>query len=348
MTDLLANLMRGMGGNSSQPKPGSIPPNISGLPVLNITTQTVQLPIQGGVTVLNTGDEVINLSTDAIPSASNTFQLAVNGALPIPANAGPLWASVTTGMGQVVVLNKEYNITNPLVSIQKNAIDFLGFFNASASTIVNQTFTALQDYEAIAIQGAAFNVGGPLLYCAEIVNVDPTSLFGANIVSPFGFKNPGITQHSQRCIVPNSINQGEQFSINLYTQSGIAAGIVGVYGITTNLSIPLRPDGRTYPIGTYTAVNFVSSSGSTTLVNAPIVTGLRIYIKKAGARCPSADFVDLTGSVNGASCELIGVGTAGGQLAIDSTSGILLDPNTAVTFNVGGAGGADVTYDLVV
>lgn len=89
---------------------------LAGTPLLLITSVPQQIVPGGtsGVTLINPGEVAIDLSTDQVPTESNTFQLAPNGAS-LPIASGPLFASASNGMGQLIVFPKILNVFNPNV-----------------------------------------------------------------------------------------------------------------------------------------------------------------------------------------------------------------------------------------
>lgn len=91
--------------------------NLAGTPVLNLTNVPQQVPVGNGCTLVNPGSSTIILSTDAIPSSSNSFPLPPNGAS-LPITSGPLWASVASGTATMLVIPQVLNIFNPNVLSQ--------------------------------------------------------------------------------------------------------------------------------------------------------------------------------------------------------------------------------------
>lgn len=122
-------------------------PSVPGTPLLLITNvpQQVVGGSSKGVTLINPSALPIVLSTDAIPTSSNSFTLPPNGAS-LPIANGPLWASITSsGMATLNVFPGILNVFNP--NVLANPPTNIPFYNkaltASAGGIATDTNIAV-------------------------------------------------------------------------------------------------------------------------------------------------------------------------------------------------------------
>lgn len=156
--------------------------------------------------------------------------------------------------------------------------------------------------------------------------------------------------------------------VGIYTSAASTETyVIMIFGLSKNPGMQLRPDGRAYPLGSQVAGAAVAGLTSVTLITAP-ATPLRVILRSltiAGNWQNSAKRATVRFAVQatiGGNTQAVlnaiasGTGGGGGTADIEWESGLLCDPDTAVTCVISSMNGtpanesadAYAIYDLVV
>lgn len=158
---------------------------------------------------------------------------------------------------------------------------------------------------------------------------------------------------STSLIVGCGNNIGDQISVQVWF-SGVcpANSLLWVYGLAqAPAGLNIRGDGRNYPLGANQVSIDTGTIATANLIAAP-GAGHRILLKSFVASISASgagQAVQSGVTINGNTSELI-VGATSGFQQLDWESGLLLDPNTAFTYTLVGAGvyiRAACAYDIV-
>lgn len=324
------------------------------VPILTVTPNPQQLPVGKGVTVVNEGSVPITLSTSENTDPSNSWTLAVNGAYPIPVGFGPLWASVAKGSanGTVVVLNKEYNIVNPL--IQQSVASGVVLAESVPMTL-NPDFPYIlellgiktaQSFKSLSVILSNLNTtpAGILPVCATAYNATDhiPSFSGGFILGPEG---PSYYKASMGCmnIIEDTINVSALLD-TIVTEATCDVTVIGYdYSIC-----PVRADGRSYPLGANIAFATVTGGSITLLGALPYLRVLLKSIHTSTVIAQTGDSGTVNVTVNGKTAPLI--------TDVDSVSsflqwedGLLLDADTDIEIVAGviSTMNASIIFDMV-
>lgn len=284
------------------------------------------IPIAGGVPIAITPLRQVGLT--AACSVTLTFLLGTSSGDGVqlpggqwveapPQQDGPLTAAA---------------IASALTS--QGSVDDLGTWG------LNSVFNITAEHSYTAMMANFFlNVGDSVL-CFQVNNVSKN----LNFVVPVGVP-PGTAGGPYQALAAIACSVGDTIQIVAY--GTFTPGSFGeASGMTNGPVPPVRHDGRGHPLGRFNASALAPGAGAFTLVGAP-GSSFRIFIKSLHVSSTTA-FMDINGTLNGAGVEIIGVPTS--QVAVlEKESGLLMDANTALTYNSGAANGrATVYFDYVI
>jgi hypothetical protein len=151
---------------------------------------------------------------------------------------------------------------------------------------------------------------------------------------------------------------GDQLTVIICQVTGAVTSspvAVALYGLGEAIRpYPLRSDGRIRPQGTNVAGNTSNGPLSGTLIAAPTSPARFLVGNITLSSALASSFFEISGTVNGASQIIAGVGSATaageGNVAQTRDEGLLLDAGTAITFNItaGASMMFSIEYDIVI
>lgn len=142
----------------------------------------------------------------------------------------------------------------------------------------------------------------------------------------------------QQCIVPVQLGPGEAFDFTCYFNGNNSDAVV-VYGITGPVNIPVRADGRAYPLGRHAATAVAAG-----VMIPGLVSPLRVFIQSV--QIGGTGTAALQAALDGVVSDVI-ICPQAGNVVVQPPGGILVDAASSVTL-AGGAGPiALVNYDII-
>lgn len=215
----------------------------SGTVTVGNITGTVKVTVSGGNLTISGGTLNIGSVTDTVTVGGSVTSLQQNGAV------------YATG-------NRHDLLYNNTWSTAKSTVTF-----TIAKTKITNTYGAL----LILVQG-------PTLLCAHALSVSQLAVMNSRFVAPGGKALTTSIAMQCQAIVPGVYNAGVDQMITLYFASA-DVGNVTVFGLTKNPGVQLRPDGRSYPIGSrHISVGWFATSTLHTIITAP-TSPLRIMVR---------------------------------------------------------------------
>lgn len=188
---------------------------------------------------------------------------------------------------------------------------------------------------------------GGVPYCCNITDGTWTSTVAA--FEPFPGSSGGSAGTSQ-CFIPCYTNASDTIKIIIYASGGSAPIISQIAGLSHGPFVPMRTDGRAYPIGAFSGNGLLSSSSGPVTIIGALSGGLRPLLKQINIGLPNPSTqVDITGTIAGAPVPIISGG--GGSISIiEWESGLLCDIGSTVAIVSGAATlcRGNVIYDVVI
>jgi hypothetical protein len=219
----------------------------------------------------------------------------------------------------------------------QGTVDNLGTFpiNASFNVVARHSYTALLVVTATQVGHSAF-----------YANVANTSQFPAVALFGAPLQNYTVAATAARGLVACANGPGDTLQVTIFGTALAVADTVTVLGLTASPALPVRPDGRAYPLGSFFVASQSAAGVTTTPISAP-PAGVRIMLKTLQLICTGGGAA-VSATINGGTGAILyGATGVSANMPIPDT-GILLDPATALT--VPGVGGVvtqcTVTYDL--
>lgn len=220
----------------------------------------------------------------------------------------------------------------------QGSVDNLGTTTGLASSF---QVTAKHSYTALLV--LTNTQAGHSAYYVTVANV--TEL-GANPVFGAPLQSYTVSALAARGLVACANIPGDLLQINIIGSGLGAADTATVLGLSSGPLPQVRADGRAYPLGLFNSGILTAGGGSLPFITPPV--GQRVMLKTVLVT-GQAQFMDITSTLNGTACEIVGVPPAGGALVHDFPGGLLLDIAAPVNFSAGGAQSrANAFYDLVV
>jgi hypothetical protein len=193
--------------------------------------------------------------------------------------------------------------------------------------------------------------------CANVFWTTEQVRFGA------AFKVGGAATALQQTIVPLLNRTGKPCYADVYWQGTASSVDYYVYGLPSNPGVPMRSDGRAYPVGSHVSWTAVGTSTDTNALVAAPPSPLRVLIQSV--QCAVVSFTgtgetalkitSITVTVNGTGEGLLIVPAAHGGVSnvVAPEGGILCDIATEVELHSRTTerhpfGYASAAYDLVV
>lgn len=318
--------------------------------------------------------------TQAVTVESGTVDIGGTAAVTI--TSGTVDANITNASvpisGSVSISSGTVDISAGTVDVQNaagtviatgNAIDYLGTVTLGAgfSSVIHK-FTVTKSYSALLVT-AKGGTSPPL--CIGVLSTtwntthSPAPAFGA----AFSTKGNAADSAGWQAIAGCGSQPTSTVELAVYRTGTTGTMTVQVYGVTETPAggVPLRPDGRAYPLG---ALGASKQAGTTAVALVTTTAPLRPLVKTLSL---SATFLESSalyrvmkakvyGTLNGATVTLLQVVAAGLQTSSANSAreypgGFLLDAGSSVEVIAGGVVGtsatnlvalADLTYDLVV
>lgn len=198
----------------------------------------------------------------------------------------------------------------------------------------------------------AIGSGTPSLYCCSAKNglvetlLTPPATARGRVVAPL-LRGPTSVFS---CYLPVATPPGTTAAQLTIYGGGTGKLNYSVYALSSMPTVLLRPDGRTWPVGSHRAD---ASGGNTsgTLIAAP-TTPRRILVKSlvVSGAAPTGTSYGVSGTIGGATASIV-PGRISANTVTEPLGGILLDPATALKWAATGSGSfveAVALYDIVV
>jgi hypothetical protein len=261
--------------------------------------------------------------------------------------AGTVTTSATSQLLEILNATSVVNETNTILQTG-DAIDFLGATSAVTGTHIHLTVKANKSYSGIIVM-VHVKTGAQKPVVFQVIDTTASAGHGRAPTwsSSLGAGHTGTATTFEGVSACSNESGDTLFVTVWFTANPLGTYTVIVYGITS-CPVQVRPDGRSYPIGSRTAQASSGASGTTTLVAAS-ASGLRIFVRSLDLLMLTNSAAGISGTINGTTAAL--VQAAGpGATAISYESGLLLDPATSLVMYATAANGhaAAVVYDLVV
>lgn len=307
--------------------------------------------------------------TQAVTVESGTVD--IGGTVNATITSGTVDANITNASvpvsGSVSISSGTVDISAGTVDVQNasgtviatgNAIDYLGTVTLAAgfSSVIHK-FKVTKSYSALLVT-AAGGTSRPL--CIGVLSTTwntahgPAPAFGA----AFAPKGTAADSAGWQAIAGCGSEPTSTVQLVVYRTGTTGTMTIQVYGVTETPAggVPLRPDGRAYPLGSLTASAYTGTGA--TFIPAPS-SPLRIMLRSVSLHllttlsATTSPRLTLTGTVNGSVRNLasvFAVSSAPGNVEHVWPAGNLLDPGTKVSYSSAGPKFVAVSadYDLVV